>query len=133
MQNHDLGTTGEPQTRTKQQIALFVTTEQEMSSFTVQTRWSGVQNFGFDLDEDTRIYSRNEVARRGQFTFIALPDGRRKGDNLVADPDIAVQTDGNSNTTAEDRRKGLIITADNPDHELTIYEILFCFCNNTRY
>ncbi len=60
------------------------------------------------------------MARRGSFTFIDFPAGRRPPTFAdPPDPDIAVQSNGN--TDMDDRQKGLIITADNPDHELTIY------------
>ncbi len=116
MQNHNLVAPN-----TLQRIGLFITTEQESSSFTLETRWDGVKT-GFSFNETTvptaagpQIrYIRREIANRGRFTFIDLPAGR-----VVGGGDIAVQTNGN--TDEADRRKGLFVTADNPDDELTIY------------
>ncbi len=116
MQNHF-----RPSSTTAQQIALFITTEQELTRFTIQTRWSGIsEGFGFTIDPATGIYSRQEVARNGDFIFVNFPSGRQQPINVgPVDPDIAVQTNGN--TDEADRQKGLTITTDNPDHELSIY------------
>ena len=120
MQNHN-----QLSTTTQQQIGLFITTEQESSSFTLETRWPGVET-GFDFTETTvqpatgppqTRYIRQETAVRGGFTFISLPAGRVIGG--VTQGDIAVQNNGN--TDEAERRKGLFITADNPNDELTIY------------
>ena len=109
MNNHNLNTT-----QTANQISLFITTEQERSVFTIQTRFAGVAGEGFtETSIGSGLYSRSEVAWRGSFTFISLPAGVSGG------PDIAVQTDGSTNTA--DRTKGVIIEAADPTHELTVY------------
>ena len=103
-----------PSTETANQISLFITTEQESSTFTIQTRFAGVAGQGFnETSPGSGLYSRTEVARRGSFTFISLPAG------VGGDQDIAVQTDGDTDTA--DRRKGVIIETENSTHELTVY------------
>ena len=103
-----------PSTETANQIALFITTEQESSTFTIQTRFAGIAGQGFiETSPGSGLYSRTEVARRGSFTFISLPAGVGGG------PDIAVQTDGDTDTA--DRRKGVIIKTEDSTHELTVY------------
>ena len=97
------------------QLALFITTEQESTTFTMQTRFSAVDGMGFtETSPGSRIYSRTEVARKGDFTFINLPSGRER-----VDLDFSVKTDGQDEI--DDRIKGLIIETENATHELTVY------------
>ena len=99
---------------TQQQIGLFITTEQESSRFTLETRWPGVSGAGFtETSPGSGLWSRTEIARRGDFTFINLPAGTN------GQPDIAVQNNGE--TDEAERQKGLFITAENANDELTIY------------
>ncbi|XP_064387511.1 uncharacterized protein LOC135335851 isoform X2 [Halichondria panicea] len=109
MQNH-ARTAG----TTEQQIGLFITTEQESSRFTLETRWPGVSGAGFtETSPGSGLWSRTEIARQGEFTFINLPAGGN------TQPDIAVQNNGE--TDEAERQKGLLITAENANDELTIY------------
>ncbi len=109
MQNHDQSSTA-----TLQEIGIFITTEQESSNFTLETRWPGVNGSGFnETSPGSGLWSRTEIARRGEFTFINLPAGRD------GQQDIAVQSNGD--TDEADRQKGLFITANNTNDELTIY------------
>ena len=101
-------------TQSSHTIALFITTEQESSAFTIQTKFAGVAGKGFaETSPGSGLYSRSEVARRGSFTLISLPAGVGK------DPDISVQANGT--TDIDDRQKGVIIETDDPTHELTVY------------
>ncbi len=100
MQNH-ARTAG----ATEQQIGLFITTEQESSHFTLETRWPGVSGAGFtETSPGSGLWSRTEIARQGEFTFIDLPAGQS------SQGDIAVQSNGD--TDEADRQKGLFITAE---------------------
>ena len=58
------------------------------------------------------LWSRTEIARRGEFAFIDLPAGQS------SQGDIAVQSNGD--TDEADRHKGLFITAENANDELTM-------------
>ena len=99
---------------TLQQIDLFITTEQESSSFTLETRWPGVNGAGFtETSPGSGLWSRTERTVRGEFTFINLPAGRN------GQGDIAVQDNGDNDEA--DRQKGLFITAENANDELTVY------------
>ncbi|XP_064387502.1 uncharacterized protein LOC135335845 isoform X3 [Halichondria panicea] len=99
---------------TEQQIGLFITTEQESSRFTLETRWPGVNGAGFtETSPGSGLWSRTEIAQQGEFTFINLPAGRG------GQQDIAVQNNGE--TDEAERQKGLFITAENANDELTIY------------
>ncbi|XP_064383417.1 uncharacterized protein LOC135332039 isoform X3 [Halichondria panicea] len=109
MQNH-----ARTAATTQQQISLFITTEQENSTFTLETRWPGVNGLGFtETSPGSGLWSRTEIARRGEYTFINLPAGRNGQQN------IAVQ--GNGDNDEADRQKGLFVTAENANDELTIY------------
>ena len=97
------------------QLALFITTEQESTTFTMQTRYPNVNGMGFpETSPGSGIYSRTEVARKGDFTFINLPSARGG-----VGPDFSVRTNGQDETV--DRTKGLIIETENTTHELTVY------------
>ena len=97
------------------QLALFITTEQESTTFTIQTRFVAVDGLGFtETSPGSGIYSRTEVARKGDFTFINLPSARGG-----VGPDFSVKTDGQD--VIADRTKGLIIETEDPTHELTVY------------
>ncbi|XP_064387621.1 uncharacterized protein LOC135335889 isoform X1 [Halichondria panicea] len=109
MQNH-----AQTAVTTKQQIGLFITTEQESSPFTLETRWPGVNGTGFtETSPGSGLWSRTEIARQGEFTFINLLAGRG------GQQDIAVQNNGEIDEA--ERQKGLFITAENANDELTIY------------
>ncbi len=96
------------------EITLYITTEQNVSNFTIETKFSGLLGFN-ETSPDSGSYSRTGIARRGEYTIIQLQaDGDSNGL-----PDLSVQSDGNKNTS--DRQKGLILTADNRSDELTIY------------
>ena len=101
------------------QIALVVTTDQEISTFTVQTMFVGALASGF-TEISPGLYSRTEVARSGSFTFINL---RGTGDPNTED--FTVKTDGNPDEDGvvilTDRQKGVTIEAADPTHELTVY------------
>ena len=106
MQNH-ARTAG----TTEQQIGLFITTQQESSRFTLETRWPGVSGAGFtETSPGSGLWSRTEIARRGEFTFINLPAGGN------TQPDVAVHNNGE--TDEAERQKGLFITAENANDEL---------------
>ena len=97
------------------QLTLFITTEQESTTFTIQTRFAAVDGLGFtETSPGSGIYSRTEIARKGDFTFINLPSARGG-----VGPDFSVRTDGQDETV--DRTKGLIIETENATHELTVY------------
>ncbi len=101
-------------TATLQEIGIFITTEQESSNFTLETRWPGVDGAGFiETSPGSRLWSRTEIARRGEFTFISLPAGQG------TQGDIAVQNNGEIDVA--ERQKGLFITAENANDELTVY------------
>ncbi|XP_064387691.1 uncharacterized protein LOC135335916 [Halichondria panicea] len=101
-------------TATLQEIGIFITTEQESSSFTLETRWLGVNGTGFtETSPGSGLWSRMEIARRGEFTFISLPAGQG------TQGDIAVQNNGEIDEA--ERQKGLFITAEDPNDELTVY------------
>ena len=95
------------------EITLYITTEQNVSNFTIETKFSGLIGFN-ETSSDSGLYSHTGTAQRGEFTFIQL----QAIDGL---PGLSVQSDGNN--TASDRQKGLILTADNPKHELTVYAL----------
>ena len=97
------------------QLALFITTEQEISVFTIQTKFTEVDGLDFtETSPGSGIYSRTEVARKGEYTCINLPSARGG-----VGPDFSVKTDGQD--VIADRTKGLIIETEDPTHELTVY------------
>ncbi len=79
------------------------------------------------IDAATGNYVRKETAVRGEFMTVSLPNGQQPDGQSRPNPDFAVQTDGNlpfgetDGPNLADRQKGLIITTDDPDDELTIY------------
>ncbi|XP_064385961.1 uncharacterized protein LOC135334617 isoform X2 [Halichondria panicea] len=96
------------------EITLHIMTQQNVSNFTIETKFSGLLGFN-ETSPDSGLYSRTGTARRGEFTVIQL----QAIDGL---PGLSVESDGNN--TASDRQKGLILTADNPKHELTVYALI---------
>ena len=101
---------------TSSDIALFVTTEEVSSNFTVCTKFAGVSGVeGFaETQTGSGLFCNSFVAERGKFTVIEFPSGRLNLMTNVVAPDIAVQ----NNT---DRNKGIHVSASDPSHELTIY------------
>ena len=98
------------------EITLYITTEQIVSNFTIETKFSGLIGFN-ETSPDSGLYSRTGTARRGEYTVIKLQDGRDSN----GQPVLSVLSDGNNDES--DRQKGLILTADNPKHELTVYAL----------
>ena len=99
------------------EITLFVTTEQDESTFTIETRFYGLLGLGFiETQPGSGLYSFTGTAQRGKFTVIQLQAGPN------GQPDLSVQSDGNGDERL-DRQKGLILTADNPTDELTVYAL----------
>ncbi len=98
------------------EISLYITTEQDMSTFTIQTRFPYLIGFN-EVPPDSGLFSLTGTAQRGDFTFIQLQAGG--GSNRLAD--LSVQSDGDNDRG--DRQKGLILTADNPNDELTVYAL----------
>ncbi len=98
------------------EITLYITTEQIVSNFTIETKFSGLIGFN-ETSPDSGLYSRTGTARRGEYTVIKLQDGRDSN----GQPVLSVLSDGNNDES--DRQKGLILTADNLKHELTVYAL----------
>ncbi|XP_064385779.1 uncharacterized protein LOC135334492 isoform X2 [Halichondria panicea] len=99
------------------EITLYITTEQNVSNFTIETKFSGLIGFN-ETSPDSGLYCRTGTARRGEYTIIQLQAG---GDSNGLLPDLSVRSDGDSDTS--DRQKGLNLTADNQNDELTIYAL----------
>ena len=97
-------------------LTLHVTTEQDESTFTIETRFFGLMGFS-ETQPDSGLYSRIDTARRGEFTFIQLQSAA----DINGPPDLSVQSDGNDDVV--DRQKGLILISDNPNDELTVYAL----------
>ena len=98
------------------EITLYITTEQNVSNFTIETKLPGLTGFN-EASPDSGLFSRIGTARRGEFTFIHL----QAAANISGLPDLSVQSNGNNDTS--DRQKGLILTADNQSDELTVYAL----------
>ena len=101
---------------TTSDIALFVTTEEVSSNFTVCTRFAGVSGVeGFaETTAGSGLFCNKTSAERGKFTVIEFPSGRLDLMTNGVAPDIAVQDN-------VDRNKGVHVSASDPSHELTIY------------
>ena len=100
----------------RSEITLYITTEQNVSNFTIETKLHGLTGFN-ETSPDSGLFSRIGTARRGEFTFIQL----QAAANISGLPDLSVQSNGNNDTS--DRQKGLILTADNQSDELTVYAL----------
>ncbi len=100
------------------EITLYITTEQNVSNFTIETKFSGLTGFN-ETSPDSGLYSRTGTARRGEFTVIQLQAGGVSNGRQ----DLSVQSDGDNDGSTSDRQKGLILTADNPNDELTVYAL----------
>ncbi len=99
---------------TQDGITLHITTEQDVSNFTIVTKISGLPGFS-ETSPDSGLYSRTGTAQRGEFTVIQLQATFNGSSNLP------VRSDGTDDES--DRQKGLILTADNPTDELTVYAL----------
>ena len=108
------------------EITLYITTEQNVSNFSIKTKFSGLTGFnetsphsgGFnETSPDSGLYSRTGTAQRGKFTVIQL-QAAADVDGGLGQPDLSVLSDGYDES---DRQKGLILTADNSTDELTVY------------
>ena len=109
MNNLDLGKNSE------NQIALFITTDEASSPFTVETKFAGVDGF-VETSNGSGLFSHSYVARRGKFTIIKFPSGRFNATSNMYAPDIAVQNNS-------DRNKAVHVKATDPNHELTVYAL----------
>ncbi len=87
--------------------------------------------FEFTLNTTTGIYLQQEIAHLGDFTFVNFQASQQTDIGGPVNPDISVQTNGDQivdtvdTTKMADRQKGVIITTDTPNHELTV-----CIFNN---
>ena len=93
---------------------LFITTEQENSTFTIHTRFAitgfvdySFQNCFVETPPGSGLYSCTATANSGKFTLIDLDPGN-----------YSVQTNGSTNI--DDRQKGMFIETEDPTHELTV-------------
>ena len=102
-----------PSVDTTSDIAIFVTTEEVSSDFTVCTKFAGVEGFA-ETPAGSGLFCDSFVANSGKFTVIEFPSGRLNLTSNVVAPDIAVQNN-------VDRNKGIHVSASDPSHELTIY------------
>ena len=84
-------------------VALFITTEEVSSNFTVETRLPGVDGF-VETSPGSGLFSLSEVATGGSFTVIHFQSG------------ITVQD-------STDRNKSVHVRATDPSHELTVYAL----------
>ncbi len=55
------------------EITLYITTEQNVSYFTIKTRYSGLTGFN-EASLDSGLYSRTGTAQKGEFTVIQLQE-----------------------------------------------------------
>ncbi|XP_064386944.1 uncharacterized protein LOC135335380 isoform X3 [Halichondria panicea] len=104
------------------EITLYITTEQNVSNFTIETRYFGLTEFN-EASPGSGLYSRTGTARRGEYTIIQLQAAADfNGLPDFGPPDLSVGRVV-MNDDAVDRPKGLILTADNQSDELTIYAL----------
>ncbi|XP_064385904.1 uncharacterized protein LOC135334578 isoform X3 [Halichondria panicea] len=108
------------------EITLYITTEQNVSYFTIKTRYSGLTGFN-EASLDSGLYSRTGTAQKGEFTVIQLQAGADFNEppgppDFTGPPDLSVGSDL-MNDDEVDRPKGLILTADNQNDELTVYAL----------
>ena len=100
--------------RDRPEITLFITTQQQESTFTIETLIQGLDRF---VRGESQIFSRTDRARNGDFTSILLQDSFVNfGEENF---DISVQDSGSET----EQQKGFIITAEDPSHELTVYAL----------
>lgn len=99
------------------EITLFVTTQQNESSFTIETLIPGLGGFT-ETEPESEIYVRNGKAYRGQYTSIVLQAGQITRNGFF---DISVLSNGNEDIF--DRQKGFFISGENSQDELTVYAL----------
>lgn len=87
-------------------IVVYVTTDEEVAPFTIETKFPGIPNM---LESSPGLYSASYIARKGTMNSIHLPSGGEHPES-----DISVQD-------SYDRHKGVRIRTKNNEHKLTVY------------